>query len=54
MISFYYIVATIISILTFYLEYKRTKKHRITPNNTMFFEVNVELSWLKLNFKTSK
>lgn len=50
----YYIITTISVILTFCIRYKQSKKHLTTANSNMLFEVNINLNWFKLNFKTIK
>ena len=52
--NIYYLIASIVCILTFYLRYKQSKKHPTTANSKMLFEVSINLNWFKLNFKTTK
>ena len=47
----YYIILIIISILNFCLKYKQSKKHPTTGNSKVFFEINLNLQWLKIKIK---
>ena len=47
----YYIVLTIVCVLNFCLRYIQSKKHPTTGNSKVFFEINLNLQWLKIKIK---